>query len=158
MSFLSLPAEIQLAIAGHLAWWDIFALRLTCGLLNSVMPRPTLCGAMPYPRGMREMLLSSFYMRIYGYFLCLGCLCIRDNTEWFAWKENLSPCELNITPKGQTLKAWKRCKRCDENWQKNMLKRCGLHGDSWCRDRVARMVRIGPRKRDEGQDAGFLWS
>lgn len=71
-------------------------------------PRPILCDATPSPRVMREMLVYSFYMKSCNYFLCLGCLCIRDNTEWFAWKENekkLSGCEVDTAKSGQQLKA-----------------------------------------------------
>ena len=38
MSLLSLPTELHHAIAQHLSWWDIYALRLTCRLMNSLLP------------------------------------------------------------------------------------------------------------------------
>ena len=46
-SLLILPAELHLAIAQNLDWWDIYALRFTCRLMNSLLPHLKVHGDLP---------------------------------------------------------------------------------------------------------------
>lgn len=191
-SLLSLPTELYFAISKYLHWWDIYSLRLTCRLMNYVLPPLKDHGNLPSLELSIEMykpyhgycfpipvawdfpvigscwvytrryhftsisdraapLMDSFYMTNRGYYICFGCKSIKDNKEWYEWRDNRLGCG-EYRKQGVPWKAWQRCGDCDKVLQELVPQRCPEHGKGRRRTNCQRchwrpqMLRIGVSK------------
>ena len=89
------------------------------------------------------------------YYICFRCGSIKDDKEWFAWRENEQRLrEYRIHKTGMSPKAWQRCSDGDKVLQEWIPQRCLQHGENvpslrlsnlrardaqnWCQKRPAR--------------------
>lgn len=86
IALLSLPVELHLCIIDHLPFWDVYALRLTCGHFASITS--------PLNRHYRNYTLQTQFQHLYNRLRTEGRelinLCKEFNISWLARRSNLS--------------------------------------------------------------------